>query len=394
MAVENWLWYIEWTPAFIGSGMLVGMNVGLSYLFGALLSYGIIGPALVSQGLATGIQPYNGTKWESYIIYAQMSAGEGGEPLSPRYWLLWPGIIIMLCASLAEVFVQYKAIGKTTGALFSEVRKTINNGLQLKRSLASALSPSSIDSTEKPVRWWMWLPGTIAFVILTCVVLKLQYQMDIGTSVIALVFGFILSFMAIQCQGAVDQQPTTAVTKAVQLVLGGVTKTQNYDVSTMQRINITGAQVAGGASVAATELLSDFRVGFLMRTPLRQQFITQILGNIVAIFLSPALFILFVKTYPCIIDANSDKCAFTVPSASAWSAIALAVTSNSSPIPKSSIIFAIILGVFSIIVTAFRQLYLIGDRIKYRVYLPNMTVIGLSMVIPATCYNIVSGHLF
>jgi OPT oligopeptide transporter protein len=179
-----------------------------------------------------------------------MSAGEGGKPPSPRYWLLWPGIMIMLCASLAEVLVQYKVISQTTGALFGEVRKTINwkirNGLQLKQSLASALSPSSIDSTGKPIRWWMWLPGTIAFVILTCVVLTLQYQMDIGTSVIALAFGFILSFMAIQCQGAVDQQPTTAITKAVQLVLGGVTKTQNYDVSTMQRINITGAQVSGG----------------------------------------------------------------------------------------------------------------------------------------------------
>lgn len=143
LAVENWLWYIEWTPAFIGSGMLVGMNIGLSYLFGALLSYGIIGPALVSQGLATGIQPYNGTKWEPYTIYAQMSAGEGGKPPSPRYWLLWPGIMIMLCASLAEVLVQYKVISQTTGALFGEVRKTINwkirNGLQLKQSLASAL---------------------------------------------------------------------------------------------------------------------------------------------------------------------------------------------------------------------------------------------------------------
>lgn len=45
--VENWGWYLEFTPAFIGSGMLVGLNVALSF-------FGKSGP-LVTTTNAEGI---------------------------------------------------------------------------------------------------------------------------------------------------------------------------------------------------------------------------------------------------------------------------------------------------------------------------------------------------
>jgi uncharacterized oligopeptide transporter (OPT) family protein len=36
---ESWGWFIQWSPAFIGSGMLVGMNVSLSFVAGSILSW-------------------------------------------------------------------------------------------------------------------------------------------------------------------------------------------------------------------------------------------------------------------------------------------------------------------------------------------------------------------
>jgi OPT family oligopeptide transporter len=52
IVLENWGWFIEWTPAFIGSGMLVGLNVALSFFGGSVLAWGVIGPALVHNGIA------------------------------------------------------------------------------------------------------------------------------------------------------------------------------------------------------------------------------------------------------------------------------------------------------------------------------------------------------
>lgn len=39
LALESWGWFIEWSPAFVGSGMLVGMNVSLSFVGGSFLAW-------------------------------------------------------------------------------------------------------------------------------------------------------------------------------------------------------------------------------------------------------------------------------------------------------------------------------------------------------------------
>jgi uncharacterized oligopeptide transporter (OPT) family protein len=37
--VENWGWFIQFTPAFIGSGMLVGLNVSISFFAGSVIAW-------------------------------------------------------------------------------------------------------------------------------------------------------------------------------------------------------------------------------------------------------------------------------------------------------------------------------------------------------------------
>ena len=39
MSLESWGWFVEWSPAFIGTGMLVGLNVAISYFVGSLLAW-------------------------------------------------------------------------------------------------------------------------------------------------------------------------------------------------------------------------------------------------------------------------------------------------------------------------------------------------------------------
>lgn len=101
LAVENWGWYLEFTPAFIGSGMLVGLNVSISFLAGSILAWGIIGPALVHNNKAFGI-PLDGgdPKWEGLVTFASLGAKATRKDYpSPRYWLLWPGVLLMIVVS-------------------------------------------------------------------------------------------------------------------------------------------------------------------------------------------------------------------------------------------------------------------------------------------------------
>ncbi|KAH8898490.1 OPT superfamily oligopeptide transporter [Thozetella sp. PMI_491] len=385
---DGWTWYIELTPAFFGYGMLVGLNIGLSGLLGSILAWGIIGPSLVASGVAAGVQPAPDTKWGPYTVYTALSPGlTPGTLPSPRYWLLWPGIMIMLFASVAEILSLYKVVYRVTKASLSGLR------LPTRRSVRQLFRKSEAEPLfegDQPVPWWIWLPAVILLIIVSCVILALQYEMGIGETLVTLILGFIFAFLGVQCQGAADQSPTTAIAKVGQLIIGGMSNVHNTPATAAQRINLAAAQISGGSTYAAVELISDLRVGYLLGTPVPQQIITQAAGNLIAILISPLIFILFTKAYPCILNSGDPTCEFKVPAAAAWGSLAKVVTSADFPLPKSSAIFSLVMGIFALLIVLFKNFYLIGERTKYRKFVPNLPVIGLAFVTPFVAFNIVS----
>ena len=67
--------------------------------------------------------------------------------------------------------------------------------------------------------------------------------------------------------------------------------------------------------------------------------------------------------------------------------MAEAVTLPEVPIPLSSGIFSIILGIWAIIQVFIKRTYLVGEREKWRNWLPNWMAIGVAFVLPATHYS-------
>jgi hypothetical protein len=88
--------------------MLSGLNASWSFLSGSILAWGIIAPSIVKTGLAIG-SPFDDSVPE-YINYYDMTfqpVNGARPPPSPRYWLLWPGVLLMLVFSLFEVRIFY-----------------------------------------------------------------------------------------------------------------------------------------------------------------------------------------------------------------------------------------------------------------------------------------------
>jgi uncharacterized oligopeptide transporter (OPT) family protein len=73
--MENWNFFLEWTPAFIGVGMLSGMNTSFSMFGGSFLAWGILGPLMVKTGEAVGrFKGGNATQldeWAYFGMYTQ-----------------------------------------------------------------------------------------------------------------------------------------------------------------------------------------------------------------------------------------------------------------------------------------------------------------------------------
>lgn len=96
-----------------------------------------------------------------------------------------------------------------------------------------------------------------------------------------------LVVLCIQCSGATDTNPLTAAAKASQLIFGGVTSGQGYTIKHAQTLNLVAGGIASGAADMSTSLVSDFRVGFLLRTPPKLQFISQAVGTFIAVVSDP-----------------------------------------------------------------------------------------------------------
>ena len=396
--VENWGWYIEWTPAFIGVGMLVGLNTAISFFAGSVIAWGIIGPALVHNGAAWGEGLFapgdpGYDKWKDYVTFAALdTASSTKNNPSPRFWLLWPGVLLMIVVSFTELALQYKVFYYVSKAVFRACCSYVNKIKpspwfeRRARQEQDALVEDTAEDHEL-VKWWMWLPLLIIVIICTCVVLGVLFDMPVGMSLLSIFLAFFFSFLAVQCAGVTDITPLTAAGKASQIVLGGATKGQHWGVQHAQRLNLLGGSMANMGANQASDLVGDFRVGFLLRTPPNQQWLAQGLGTICAVVLAPALFVLFAKAYPCILNSEALQCTFSAPSVAAWKAVTVAVTDPTFPVPPSAGIFAIVLSIFGCITIFIRHYAYKGRWEKYRVYHPNMMCIGLAFTLPQTQYG-------
>jgi len=311
---------------------------------------------------------------------------------SPRYWMLWPGVLAMITISFTELLLQWPIIWFAFKAVYRAVATGIYDlarkrgkdipFLKVKPQDESNLVQDPADPSELPRLWW-WMPGLFASIIGMCAVLSAEFGLPIGMSLLSIFLAFFFSFLAIQCTGVTDITPLTAASKASQIILGGATKGEHWPTAKAQRLNLLGGALANIGANQATDLVADFRVGFLLRTPPNQQWIAQGVGTIVAVFLAPLLFRLFMTAYPCVID-GSTPCIFLAPSVSAWKAVAVAATDPNFPIPKSSGIFSIVWAIFGSVMVLIRHYVWVGKLEWVRAWHPNMMAVSLAFVLPQT----------
>ncbi|OAA40688.1 oligopeptide transporter [Metarhizium rileyi] len=397
--IESWGWYIQLTPAFFGSGILVGHNAALSWFLGTVAAWGLIGPLLVHYGECIGEQVGEG-KWAELTNFNKLNdIIEPGFVPSPRYWMLWPGVMVLLTYSLIEFVLHVRVVWDGAKYALRSMASSINRGLQsrgkklafLEKQAAKLEEESSLlqdfAPPEHQVSGWIWGPGTIVMVVVSCLVCHFQFDMNAGLAILACLLGIMFAFLSIYGGAVTDTAPLTASSKASQLVYGGITK-GNYKVADAQRINLIAGNIASGCADVSNSLVSDFRVGFLLRTPPKYQFYAQALGALVSVFLAPGIFVLFMSAYPCVwrTDLPAEevlRCPFKAPSVVAWQAVAQAVTAPKIPIPLSCTIFSIVMGVVAALQAVVKNFYLVGPREKYRDYLPNWMAVGVAWVLGA-----------
>lgn len=120
-----------------------------------------------------------------------------GNIPSPRYWLLWPVVMIMVCYYFAEMLSHWRVIW--VGMLYiwanlkvagQTVQVSWEKRLNSHRGQAAIFSVTSVEGEprysepEEQTSAWVWGTGCLVVLILSCVIFEVQSGISWGKSLL------------------------------------------------------------------------------------------------------------------------------------------------------------------------------------------------------------------
>ncbi|KAI8817494.1 OPT oligopeptide transporter protein-domain-containing protein [Fimicolochytrium jonesii] len=191
-----------------------------------------------------------------------------------RYWLLWPGIMIMVAAPFTELFWNWRTmVAGFKGLYFQLLRRSSTSS----RSIDEDAEEDPAGPDEQP-QAWMWVGGLLASIIMTVIVGSTMFGVGVGEGILAVILAFIFAFIGIQASGTTDINPTGVIAKTAQIVYGGITRakgmTESPLVESALMQNLMAGALASAAASQAVEMVGDLKTGHLLRASPKTQFIS------------------------------------------------------------------------------------------------------------------------
>ncbi len=326
----------------IGFGAIIGPRVGISLVLGAVLAWLWIGPV----GLAKGwISPGPNDPTSSWF-----------ETMNE--WLLWPGVTLMVVASLASVAIS----------LGQGLRSRWQQNLDENASENSTSEVSELPG-KSPFRNPYFIVGLL---IASIGVIACQYAffaIPIWTGFLAVILTFVLAVVAARVSGETGIPPIGALGKITQLSFGVIAP---GNVTT----NLMAANVTGGAAGQCSDLLHDFRTGQLIGASAHLQTMAQCFGILSgALFGSAAYLILIPDPASMLISEE-----WPAPAVVTWKAVAEVMRDGLHTFPPASLPAMVIAGGIGVVLAILEKCL----RGNWRKFVPSAPSIGFAFIIPAS----------
>ncbi|APR77196.1 Oligopeptide transporter, OPT family protein [Minicystis rosea] len=330
---------LDYAPALLAAGALVGLRVTASMLVGGLVLALYLGP----MGLGATWTDATGA-----VVTAVKAPGSTTSGIG-----IWVGAPMLVSSGLLSFAFQWRTIVRA----FRGLRGSKVEG-----------EPAQVAEVEVPGSWFAIGAGFAAAGIVA--ISARFFSVPVHFGVLAVVLTFFLALVACRSTGESDITPTGALGKIMQLTYGVLMK-QNVSA------NLMTAGITAGASSASADLLTDLKSGYLLGANPRRQFIAQLAGIIpgtIAVIIGYAV---LVPDATALTGTPGHDPAFPAPAAQQWMAVAKVFKvglHNLHPMARVCIFYGLIAGVIlTLIERAFP---------KHKKWLPSATGIGLGMVVP------------
>lgn len=286
--IDGFVWAIpRWAPSpvlerltftldpslmLVGFGGIIGIRVGLTLLFGAALAWGGLAPWLIDNAL---------------VVLAPNASGPQFAALVE--WLLWPGVSLMVCATLTSLSVRL---------------------LQMPRQRPTA--PLASRAAHALGRFYLAPAcGLLLSIALVVALQALLFGIDWWMALLSIPLAICLAVVAARVVGATGIAPIGAIGKLSQLSFGLVAPGQ-------VAINLMSANTAGGAAGQATDLMNDFKVGQAIGATPYKQLIAQCLGILIGSVAGVLVYLVLIPDPQTLLLTEQ----WPAPAVATWKAVA------------------------------------------------------------------------
>ncbi|MCL7024999.1 hypothetical protein MKW94_004145 [Papaver nudicaule] len=318
--------YFDFSATYIGVGMLCPYSINLSMLFGSVISFGLMWPLIEKQ---------KGHWYGKDLKDNDLSGLQGYRVFVAIALILGDGLFQFVLVAAKAIYNLIKS-------------KNIEN------------KPENSYDDQRPIEYFekdqisLWVAGIGYGVLAVVSIITVPYIFpSLKYYHIILIYVF------------------APLWKIAIFIFGGWVGLNNGGI-------IAGLAACGvmlSIVSTASDLMQDFRTGYLTLASPRSMFFSQIIGTVIGVIASPIVFMyLFYKTTP---DMGLDHSKAPAPFASIYRGIALLGVKGVSALPKHCLEIAIGFFFIAILLNIIREV-LVHYKSPYHKYVPS----AMAMAVP------------
>lgn len=364
MLSSRYLMGFDWSMLNIGTGLLIGLRIGVSMILGSMVLWFVIGPQVMDRGI--GLDIVHASIAPKYLAQctslAHLGSLAGADKaffhdhcgLYPKLvaddlfrivlaWAMWPATALMVASAVTAVVLRWRSIVQT----FVELR-----AMQAQRGRGEDLSLRVV------------LGGGIVFAIALAVVQKTHFDMSYTQSAVAVLASLPLMLVAIRVLGETNSAPISVMANALQAI---------FAVFWPQAValNLVGAGTAGSIASQSTGTIQDYRTGQLVGSTPR--ILTWV--QLMAVPIGAAAVAIM---YPLLVQTYGLGEGLTAPTGLKIANMSVLLSKGFDALPRGCLTWTLIAAVWGV-ASAIAE-----EKTKWAQYLPSAAAFGFALILPGT----------
>lgn len=334
------------TPSMfmIGGGAIIGMRACASLLLGALATWLWLAPWIVKQG---------------WVAVPRIHADPWGLTSVPhvywigliKEWLLWPGVSMMVVASLTSFAFSWKSVVAALKNLATQSKDLVQE---------------QAGSHNVPGSWFV--AGILAVVVFSVTCQLLVFGIGFGLATFGVLLTFLLAIVAARVSGETGITPVGPMGKVTQLTFGAI------DPGNVTA-NLMAANVTGGAASQAADMMHDLKTGLMVGSSARYQAIAQVFGVLAGSLAGSAAYLVLIHDPKSMLMTAE----WAAPAVAQWKAVAELFREGFDKMPQGAIAAMWWGGGIGMALAILEKIV----PKKVQPFMPSAASIGVAMVIPA-----------